>query len=73
MSVTKVKLPDDYTVLTANGDALSILPTLEDNTFDVSFTSPPYNRNLDRRPVGIELTKVYFDRANENLNKGEVT
>ena len=27
------------------GDCLSILPTLPDNSIDLIFTSPPYNKN----------------------------
>lgn len=45
-----------------NGDCLEVLKTIPDDTFDVAFTSPPYNRKRnDKYTFYDDIIEDYFN------------
>ena len=51
-----------------NGDTLQILKNIDSDYFDLTITSPPYNK---RKNSGDIIKKVEYDSYNDNQNEEE--
>jgi site-specific DNA-methyltransferase (adenine-specific) len=51
------------------GDVYDVLKTLEDNTFDMGVTSPPYNKQKNRK--GVLVKDIKYSDITDNKNESE--
>ncbi len=51
------------------GDVYDVLKTIEDNTFDMGVTSPPYNKQKNRK--GVLVKDIKYSDITDNKNESE--
>ena len=51
------------------GDTLEMLKTIEDNVFDMGVTSPPYNKQNNRK--GVLVKDIKYSNITDNKNESE--
>lgn len=65
-AIARERLKKDTNIETIVGNSFDILPTLEDNTFDLCITSPPYWDILNqRRTADKKVNKTYSDSTED--------